>query len=197
MNSGPRVAARFVLPRARQAGQGEDAGLMDRPAQASSPGAWMSTSVRSVCAVLIMGGALMAAAASPVPASGGAERVEDDFAGTWVTWWDENGEPSACARMFVVAESSGTLDGMWAAPGWNGLLHGTVDQTRRGLRWQGQWRDQNGSGGFRFVLGAPGTPPDRFEGVYTSGGESEELMWNGARLVEGDIPEVPCAFLGS
>lgn len=160
----------------------------------------MGTSFRTVFAVLIMGGALMAAAAAPMPAAGGSAEVAtvaDDFEGTWVTWWDENGEPSACARMFVVSEGPGTLDGMWAAPGWNGLLHGTVDQTRRGLRWQGQWRDENGSGGFRFLLGAPGTPADRFAGVYTTGGERDELMWNGARLVEDDIPDVPCTFTGN
>lgn len=153
----------------------------------------MSTRFRTVFAVLMIGAALVAAAAAPGTASGRPGST-GDFAGTWVTWWDEDGEPSTCARMLVVTEGPSTLDGMWAAPGWNGLLHGTVEQTRRGLRWQGQWRDENGTGGFRFVLGVPGSPPDRFEGVYTSAGSSEELIWNGARMVEGEIPEVPCTF---
>jgi hypothetical protein len=153
----------------------------------------MSTSFRTVLAVLMIGGALVTAAAAPGRASG-RPAAEADFVGTWITWWDEDGEPSTCARMVVIAEGPGALDGMWAAPGWNGLLYGRVEQTRRGLRWQGQWRDESSTGGFRFVLGVPGSPPDRFEGVYTSEGSREELTWNGARMVEGEIPEVPCTF---
>lgn len=155
----------------------------------------MSAKFRTVFAVLMIGCALVAAAAAPGTASR-PPGAGTDFAGSWITWWDENGEISACSRLVVAPESETTLDGMWAAPGWNGLLHGTVQQTRRGVRWQGQWRDENGSGGFRFVLGVPGTPADRFEGVYTSPGSSEELMWNGAREVEGEIPDVPCTFEG-
>jgi hypothetical protein len=83
---------------------------------------------------------------------------------------------------------------MWAAPGWNGLLHGTVQQGRGGLVWQGQWRDANGTGGFRFVLGAPGARVNEFQGTYTTRGSSEALEWNGVREVTGSTPRVPCEW---
>lgn len=145
---------------------------------------------RTAAAVVMMGSGLLAGAASP-------RVTQEGFAGAWITWWDEGGEMSTCSRMDVVAEGEGTLDGMWAAPGFNGVMHGTVQQTRRGLRWEGEWRDaEGGSGRFRFVLGAPGEPADRFEGVYTTGDDGEEMAWNGVRLVEGDIPDAPCVFAG-
>lgn len=143
----------------------------------------------------MIGAALVAAAAAPTKASG-RPGSSGDFVGSWITWWDIDGEMSPCSRMVVAPESETTLDGMWAAPGWNGLLHGTVEQTRGGVRWRGEWRDQNGAGGFRFVLGAPGAPANRFQGTYTTQGSSQELSWTGERVLDGEIPDVPCTFEG-
>jgi hypothetical protein len=149
--------------------------------------------VRTAFAVVMIGAALMAAAASPGSAAARA-RSSDDFAGTWITWWDEAEGVSACSRMYVAPENDSTLDGMWAAPGWNGLLHGSVQQGRAGLVWQGQWRDANGAGGFRFVLGAPGARVNEFQGTYTTRGSGGELAWNGVREVAGEARRVPCSF---
>lgn len=146
-------------------------------------------------AVLMIGGALVAAAAAPSTAAG-RPGSGGDFAGTWITWWDEAEDVSACSRLIVAPESGATLDGMWTAPGWNGLVRGTVQQTSRGLVWQGEWRDGSGSGGFRFVLGAPGVPPDQFRGTYTTAGSDRALAWNGVREVQGEVPDVPCTFQG-
>jgi hypothetical protein len=150
----------------------------------------MSTLLRrTAAAVMMIGSGLLTGAGSPA--------AQEGFTGTWITWWDAGGVMSPCSRMDVVAENENTLDGMWAAPGFNGLLHGTVQQTRAGLRWEGEWRDtEGGSGSFRFVRGAPGMLGDHFEGVYTVADEDEEMMWNGVRLVEGDIPDAPCVFAG-
>lgn len=155
----------------------------------------MSAKFRTVFAVLMIGGALVAAAAAPGTAAGRPGSI-GDFVGTWITWWDEAGDVSPCSRVIVALESGSTLDGMWAAPGWNGLVHGTVQQTGGGLVWRGEWRDMNGSGGFRFVLGAPGVPADRFRGTYTTGESGEEIALNGVREVEGEVPDVPCTFGG-
>lgn len=151
----------------------------------------MKLSFRTVFASLLMGGALVTAAAAPGPA---AERPlsAGDFAGTWITWWDEGGATSACSRVYVAAEDEATLDGMWAAPGLNGVMNGGVTTAGEGLRWQGEWRDaEGGSGGFRFILAAPG----EFRGTYTVAGGADELVWNGARELPGEpLPEVPCSF---
>lgn len=151
----------------------------------------MSASFRTVLAVLMIGGALVAAAAAPTTAAGRPGST-GDFVGTWVAWWNEAEGVSACSRLIVAPENGSTLDGMWTAPGWNGLVHGTVQQTRGGLVWQGQWRDGNGSGGFRFVLGAPGTPANQFQGTWTTAGSDETVARNGVREVEGQTPRVPC-----
>ena len=150
----------------------------------------MSTLLRRTAAVLTIGSGLLMGASSPGPAAA----RQDGFAGAWITWWEEGEGISACSRMDVVAEGEGRLDGMWAAPGPNGVLYGALLQTIDGVTWQGEWRDaEGGTGGFYFVL-SPGA--DRFEGTYTVGEGEEELAWNGVRLVEGDIPEAPCVFEG-
>lgn len=143
----------------------------------------------------MIGAALIAAAAAPTKASG-RPGSSADFVGSWITWWEVNGQPSPCSRMLVSSENDTTLDGMWAAPGWDGLLRGTVQQTRNGLRWRGEWRNQHGTGGFRFVLNAPGVPANRFQGTYTPAGSTAERAWNGVRLADGEIPDVPCTFEG-
>ena len=67
-------------------------------------------------------------------------------------------------------------------------------QTRAGLVWQGEWRDATGTGGFRFVLGAPGVPANQFQGTYTTAGVDEPLAWNGVRETAGHTPQVPCTW---
>ncbi|HEX6368181.1 MAG TPA: hypothetical protein VF006_04575 [Longimicrobium sp.] len=153
----------------------------------------MSARFRTVIAVLMIGGALVAAAAAPTTAAG-RPGSPGDFVGTWITWWDVEGTASPCSRLIVAPENGATLDGMWTAQGWNGLVRGTVQQTRGGLVWQGEWRDANGTGGFRFTLGAPGVPSDRFQGTYTTRGTNETLAWSGVRETPGQTPRVPCAW---
>lgn len=153
----------------------------------------MSAKVRTVLGILMIGGALVAAAAAPTTAAG-RPGSPGDFVGTWVTWWDVEGEDSPCSRLIVAPENGSTLDGMWTAPGWNGLVHGTVQQTRGGLVWRGEWRDANGSGGFRFTLGAPGAPANQFQGTFTNEGSEEALAWNGVRESPGQAPRVPCTW---
>jgi hypothetical protein len=150
----------------------------------------MNALLRKTVAVVMIGGA-------PLLVSRGSaadEAAQDGFAGSWITWWEQDGGFSPCSRMDVVAESEDLLDGMWAAPGLNGVLHGAVLEQSDGLEWQGEWRDaEGGTGGFDFVLAPDG---DRFEGTYTLEEGEDEHMWNGVRLVEGDIPEAPCVFEG-
>lgn len=154
----------------------------------------MRVLLQRIVAVLVIGGAPLTAGSS----GSAVEMAEQEgFAGAWITWWEDDGGFSECSRMDVVAEGETLLDGMWAAPGLNGVMHGAVARTADGLEWRGEWRDARGtSGEFRFVLGAPGTPADRFEGTYTVEEGETELTWNGVRLVEGDIPEAPCTFVG-
>lgn len=153
----------------------------------------MSTSSRTIFAVLMIGGALVAAAASPGAASGG-DAANADYVGTWITWWDVEGEPSPCRRLIVAPEDGSTLDGMWTAPGWNGLVHGTVRQTGDGAIWEGEWRDAGGNGGFRFVLGAPGAPANQLRGTSAGGESGRALAWNGVREIPGVTPRVPCTW---
>jgi hypothetical protein len=153
----------------------------------------MSTRFRTVIAILMIGGALVAAAAAPTKASGRPGSA-GDFVGTWITWWDVEEGDSPCSRLIVAPENGSTLDGMWTAPGWNGLVHGTVQQTRAGLIWQGEWRDATGTGGFRFVLGAPGVPANHFQGTYTTAASDDALAWNGVRETAGQTPRVPCTW---
>jgi hypothetical protein len=149
----------------------------------------MSTSFRTAIAVLMIGGALVAAAAAPGSASGGAG-ANTEYTGTWITWYQTaQGAMSPCARLYVVAESEGTLDGMWSAPGWNGLVRGSVQQGRTGLVWQGDWRASDDAGQFQFVLDAPAS---QFKGTYTTAGVTR--YWNGAREVEGQNAQVPCTW---
>lgn len=156
----------------------------------------MSARIRTAAAVLMIGGALVAAAASPGSAAG-RPGAPTDFAGTWITWWDLEGARSACSRLFVAPENGSTLDGMWSAPGWNGLVHGAVRRTGDGLVWQGEWRGATGSGLFRLVLGAPGTSVDQFQGTYTAGAAGGALAWNGVREEPGETPRVPCRWNGA
>lgn len=151
----------------------------------------MNALLRRTVAVVMIGGAPLVASWSGPAADGAAQ---EGFVGSWITWWEEGDGFSACSRMDVVAESERRLDGMWAAPGLNGVLHGAVWSRDEGLEWQGEWRDaEGGTGGFYFVL-PPGA--DRFEGTYTLEEGETEMTWNGVRLVEGDIPEAPCVFQG-
>lgn len=149
----------------------------------------MNALLRRTAAVVVMGGASLAAAASPGPVAA----RQEGFTGAWITWWEEGEGISACSRMDVVAESEDVLDGMWATPGPNGVLHGALLRTDAGDVWQGEWRDaEGGTGGFQFEL----VEPDRFEGTYTVEEGETEAMWSGVRYVEGDIPEAPCVFQG-
>lgn len=152
----------------------------------------MSASSRTAIAVLMIGGALVAAAAAPTSASGGA-RASTEYVGTWITWYETvQGAMSPCTRLYVVAESERTLDGMWTAPGWNGLVRGAVQQERAGLVWQGEWRSAQTAGQFQFTLGRSDVPDGQFKGTYTAGGVAR--YWNGARDVEGQPAQVPCAW---
>jgi hypothetical protein len=152
----------------------------------------MSTSFRTVIAVLMIGGALVAAAAAPGSASGGAG-ANTAYVGTWITWYETvQGPMSPCTRLYVVAESENTLDGMWTAPGWNGLVRGSVQQGRAGLVWQGDWRGPENGGQFQFTLGGPDAPAGQFKGTYTTAGVAR--YWNGAREVEGQNTQVPCTW---
>lgn len=152
----------------------------------------MNASFRTAIAVLMIGGALVAAAAAPTSASGGAS-ASTEYVGTWITWHETvQGAMSPCTRLVVVAESDSTLDGMWTAPGWNGLVRGTVQHGRGGLVWQGEWRSPETSGQFQFTLGGPDVPAGQFKGTYTAAGVSR--YWNGAREVEGQSPQVPCTW---
>ncbi|MBW3570761.1 MAG: hypothetical protein KY467_06625 [Gemmatimonadetes bacterium] len=154
----------------------------------------MSARFRTVFAVLMIGGALFAAAASPGSAAG-RPGSPGDFVGTWITWWEVEGENSACRRLLVAPENGSRLDGMWSAPGWNGLVHGTVGQTGEGLVWHGEWRGASSAGRFRLVLGGAGSASDRFQGTYTTtGGSARALAWNGVREVPGRTPRVPCGW---
>ncbi|HEU4881218.1 MAG TPA: hypothetical protein VFT45_03200 [Longimicrobium sp.] len=154
----------------------------------------MSTSFRTMFAVLMIGGALVAAAAAPTSASGRAAATTD-YVGTWVTWYETaQGAMSPCARLYVVSESDSSLDGMWSVPGWNGLVRGTVRQGRAGLVWQGDWRGADAAGSFQFALEGPGIPEDQFKGTYIAAGDARTRYWNGAREVDGHTPEVPCAW---
>ena len=150
----------------------------------------MNALLRKTVAVVMIGGA-------PLLVSRGSaadEAARDGFVGSWITWREQDGGFSPCSRMDVVAEREDLLDGMWTAPGLNGVLHGAVAQQSDGLEWQGEWRDaEGGTGGFRFVLAPDG---DRFEGTYTLEEGEDAHMWNGVRYVEGDIPEAPCVFEG-
>lgn len=158
------------------------------------PGSTMNTSFRTAFAVLMIGGALVAAAAAPTSASGGAGATRD-YVGTWITWFEAGrGPTSPCTRLYVAAESESTLDGMWTAPGWNGLLRGTVRQARAGLVWQGEWRSGETVGGFQLILGGPDAPAGRFKGTYTAAGAGDVRAWNGVREVEGQDTRVPCTW---
>jgi hypothetical protein len=152
----------------------------------------MNTSFRTAIAVLMIGGALVAAAAAPTSASGGAG-ANTEYVGTWITWYETaQGAMSPCARLYVVAEGESALEGMWTAPGWNGLVRGTVRQGRAGLVWQGDWRALENAGQFHFSLGGPDAPAGQFKGTYTTAGVSRS--WNGAREVEGQSTQVPCTW---
>jgi hypothetical protein len=150
----------------------------------------MNALLRKTVAVAMIGSAPLL-----VPRGSAAdEAAQEGFAGSWITWWDQGGALSPCSRVDVVPESEELLDGMWAAPGLNGVLHGAVAQQSEGLKWQGEWRDaEGGTGGFRFILAPDGR---RFEGAYTLEEGDEERLWNGVRYVQGDIPEAPCVFAG-
>jgi hypothetical protein len=151
----------------------------------------MSTSFRTVFAVLMIGGALVAAAAAPTSASGGVAG-NAEYVGTWITWYETPQGLSPCTRLYVAAENESTLEGMWAAPGWNRLVRGTVQDGRAGVVWRGEWRDLQSSGRFQFTLGAPDVPAEQFEGTYTADGVAR--AWHGAREVEGQAAEVPCRW---
>jgi hypothetical protein len=155
----------------------------------------MNTSFRTAFAVLMIGGALVAAAAAPTSASARAGATTD-YVGTWVTWYETGqGAMSPCARLYVVAESDSSLDGMWSVPGWNGLVRGTVRQGGAGLVWQGEWRGSGTSGAFQFTMDGPDAE-DGFKGTYTAAGNSQPHYWNGIREVDGRAPQVPCAWAG-
>lgn len=152
----------------------------------------MSASFRTAVAVLMIGGALVAAAAAPTSASGG-DRASTEYVGTWITWFQTpQGAVSPCTRLYVAAESESTLDGMWTAPGWNGLVRGTVQQGGAGLVWQGEWRDAKAAGHFWLALGGPDVPPGQLRGTYAANGAVRD--WNGVREVEGQTPRVPCSW---
>jgi hypothetical protein len=156
----------------------------------------MSTSFRTFFAVLMIGGALVAAAAAPTSASGGAG-ANTEYVGTWITWYETaQGAMSPCARLYVVAESESSLDGMWSVPGWNGLVRGTVRQGRAGLVWQGEWRGSGTAGAFQFRMEAPDSPDEQFKGTYTVAGNPQVRYWNGVREVDGHAAEVPCTWAG-
>lgn len=154
----------------------------------------MNTSFRTAFAVLMIGGALVAAAAAPTSASAGASETTD-YVGTWVTWYETaQGAMSPCARLYVVSESENSLDGMWSVPGWNGLVRGTVRPQGAGLVWQGDWRGADAAGAFQFTMEGPDIPQDQFKGTYVAAGSPQVRYWNGAREVDGHTPQVPCAW---
>jgi hypothetical protein len=148
----------------------------------------MSTPFRSAFAVLLIGMALAAAAVAPAHST---DDGDHDFMGTWITWaGGEGGGQPVCRRLYVTADGPATRDGAWDAPGWNGLVNGTLDTVEAGRpQWRGEWRDGQIAGTFALTLRAD----DAFEGTFAGAGLPTE-RWRGRRDTGAEAPDVPCRF---
>jgi hypothetical protein len=146
----------------------------------------MSTSFRSVFAVLLIVVALAAAAVAPAHSTGDGGH---DFVGTWITWpVAVSGETPQCRRLYVTADGPEARDGVWDAPGWNGLVNGAVRQAASDRPvWRGEWRDGQISGSFALTL----REDDRVEGTFAGAGTAAAQRWQGRRDT-GDPARLPC-----
>jgi hypothetical protein len=150
----------------------------------------MSTRLRSAFAVMIIGLALAAAAVAPAHSRPGAAT---DFVGTWITWQKApDGRPGECRRLYVTAEDATFRDGTWDAPGWNGLVSGTVTEQRGRHVWTGEWRDGRLAGRFAFTL----VDGDALQGTFAGPGMPDARAWAGARVSDAGAPDVPCRAAG-
>lgn len=149
----------------------------------------MRTSFRSVFAFLLIGVALAAAAMAPAHGTGAGQH---DFVGTWITWdgaWE--GETPVCRRLLVTAAGTADRDGAWDAPGWTGVVNGTVRTADDGRPlWRGEWRDGQIAGTFALTL----REDDVFEGTFAGAGLPAPRPWRGRRHAGDAPPDVPCRF---
>lgn len=121
---------------------------------------------------------------SPALALEGAGLVGD-----WETQWSNAAdEPLSGGGPLLIRPDSGPdrLDGVTAAPGFDGVMNGEVSEQEDGaLVWSGAWvsiwPEGATRGTFRFVF----TDAQSFTGVWSSeDGEVENARWEGRRIGE-------------
>jgi hypothetical protein len=149
----------------------------------------MSTSLRGVFAVVLIGTAFVAAAITPAHSTGGGSH---DFMGSWITWaGTPGGERPVCRRLQVTAGEGTARSGGWDAPGWNGLVNGALsvgDDGRPVLT--GEWRDGRIAGAFTLQLQGH----DALDGAFAAPGETAPRHWQGRRDTGQQAKDLPCRF---
>lgn len=146
----------------------------------------MSTRFGSAVAMLVICMALGAAAVAPAHSTRGAA---EDFVGSWITWQTApDGGAGECRRLAVSAAGADARDGTWDAPGWSGMVNGTVREQQGRAVWAGEWRDGQLAGKFSFALVAG----DRFQGTFAGPGTHQAVPWAGVRVTAAGTPDVPC-----
>lgn len=109
-----------------------------------------------------------------------------DLIGAWDSQWaDAANEPISGGGPLTIRldDSADALDGVTAAPGFDGVMNGEIETRADGSviwsgRWASVWRDTVERGTFRFVF----TSADAFAGTWsTDDGRIQNAAWNGGR----------------
>lgn len=146
----------------------------------------MRLSTRGSFAVVVMGAVLLAAAIKPAHST---DARTDDFMGRWITWSDGgNGARAVCRHLSVSSGEGETRQGRWNAPGWDGLVAGTVAPGNGGRAvWRGEWRDGRIAGAFTLAMRGR----DAFSGTFAPPGGAPQ-PWHGRRDTGAGLAGLPC-----
>lgn len=118
--------------------------------------------------------------------SGQAYAIEPgDLVGAWTTEWSNGpAEPISGGDTLTISRDSseGSLDGVTAAPGFDGVMNGEVSEENGALIWSGRWASiwPEGAtlGTFRLVF----TDANAFTGTWsTNDKQVRDAAWNGHR----------------
>ena len=149
----------------------------------------MDSTYRGTFAVVLIGTALVAAAITPAHSARGGSA---DFMGSWVTWTvSADGSTPVCRRLYVTGSDGTARSGGWDAPGWNGLVSGSVAQgTGGGTVLNGEWRDGRIAGAFALTLHGR----NALDGTFSAPGGDAPQRWEGRRDTGNPDQGVPCRF---
>lgn len=149
----------------------------------------MDSTYRSTFAVVLIGTALVAAAITPAHSAGGGSA---DFMGSWITWTpSEDGGIPICRRLYVTDADGTARSGGWDAPGWNGLVSGSVAPGASGrTELHGEWRDGRIAGAFALTLHGE----NALHGTFSAPGGDAPQRWEGRRDTGRPEQGVPCRF---